>query len=507
MTAASNKIDSNSTGLRYVEEASLRVLPGAPVWLPLEPNSYSNFGAKITTVARAPIVADRSQRKGVVTDVDANADFNQDLTLTNTFKLMQGLLFADAVEPVCTAPLNGTQVALTTVTGATKTIAAAAGLGNFKVSAIVLASGFSVAGNNGIKTIATAAAGAVTVNEALVDEVPPVGAALETVGHQGAAGDLAFSYAAGVAKITSTALDFTTLTSCKPGAWIYLGGDTGPTSFVNNGGFARISAVAAGALTLDKTDWTPVTEAGAGKTIQFFVGKTVMNQTLAANIKRRTYQLERTLGVDTVGTMSEYIVGAFLDSMTLNVPQANKVTCDFKFMGLDAEQRTGATGLKAGTRPAAALAPAFNTSSDFSRIKLAVLDATQTLDPSLVAFVTDAKVTVANNGAINKAVAALGGIDTSVGNLQMSGTLTAYFADVATVAAVRNNADVTLDIIAFKNNTGIVFDIPLMGLGNGVLNVVKDKAIDLPLDMMGAMSAFGHTVLIQQFSYLPNNTN
>ena len=575
------KIDSNITGLRYAEERCLGELPANPIWRALEPNSYSDFGGQISTVARNPIKPSRQRKKGVVTDLEASGGFNQDITQYNTTGLLQGFLFADARERGTTSSLingqseivevDGTDsaytfnnvVALSAVVtagganyrvgdllgyatgaqrparfyvlavspsgavqsvavddaglraapaagalavtggsgaGATLTVTWGDAQADFVAGELVMASGFATAANNGIKTVASSADGILTVNEALVDEVPPLGAKVQTVGFRFAAAGASVQMNGGLARLMSADVDLADF-GFIPGEWIYLDG------FVNNSGFARISAIAGDGsyLEFDKTDWVASNESAAGITASLYFGTIIRNEPDPALIKRRTYQIERSLGQDTVGTMSEYLIGAVANEFTLNVAQADKVTVDMAFIAIDNEPRSGAEGLKPGARPALLAEDAFNTSSDFARIKLGVVDPLNSNPQALFAFATDMTLTINNNVSANKAIGILGAFDTTTGTFEVGGSLTAYFASIDAVKAVRNNADITMDFIMVKNNAGLLFDVPLLALGNGRLNVEQDQPITLPLDTSAAESKFGHTLLVQSFPYLPNS--
>jgi hypothetical protein len=132
-----------------------------------------------------------------------------------------------------------------------------------------------------------------------------------------------------------------------------------------------------------------------------------------------------------------------------------------------------------------------------------IIDAATLQPTALFGYVKDAKITINNNAVMNKAVGVLGAFDITVGDFEVSGSVTAIFTDVTAVQAVRNNSDVTLDVIMAQQNRGIVFDIPMMGLGGGKLNVEKDTEITLPLDTLAAEGTAGYTMGTVFFSYLP----
>jgi hypothetical protein len=459
----------------------------------------------LSTIARNPINASRQRKKGVVTDLDASGGFNQDFTFNNTTRLLQGFFFADIREKPTTAPMNSAAVAHTAIVEANDDYTAASGFPTTIVSGhLLLASGFGVPANDGLKVSnATSTGTSISVADALTAEAsPPAAAKVEVVGFQFGSGTSAIAMNGSLVRFTDSATNLTTL-GLTAGEWVFIGGDGATLRFANNQGFARISSIAAGYLEFDKVSWAPTAETGTGDTIQVFFGNVIKNESDPDDIVRRTIQLERTLGQDDNGTMSEYLVGACCNEMTVNVAQADKLTIDLSFVATDNEQRNGTTGVKDGTRPSLASEDAYNTSSDFARIKLASVESDAAIAP-LFAFATELTLTINNNVTPNKAIGVIGAFDTSAGTFEVGGSLTAYFASIEAVQAVRDNADITLDLILVKDNKGILFDLPLLALGDGRLNVEQDQAITLPLETNAAESDFGHTLLFQSFSYLPD---
>jgi len=501
-----NKIDSNCTNLRIAEEDSFKVVSGDEVWVPYEPNSYDDTGGEITTVSRNPINSSRQRKKGVVTDLDATAGFNTDLTQTNVADLLQGFFYADFRR-------KGEEI-VTDVTATTDLFDVASTTG-FQVNDLIEGQGFTNSANNGLHVV-TAIVVDTTVEalgSTLVTETPPADAQIVNVGHRAGSGDIDVTTTGDYATYTSTTLDFTTL-GLIPGEMIYVGGDAGANQFVTsaNNGFKRVKSIAANALVVDKSEVLMVNETGTGLLIDFYFGRVLKNESVKTTQVRRTYQVERELGPpdDTLPAQvqAEYIVGAVPSEMVMNIGTADKITLDLSFIAGDQETIDGPTSLKAGTRPALVEADAFNTSSDFTRLKLAVHSTTSETPTALFAFLTELTITLNNNLAANKAVSVLGAFDVSAGTFQVDASMSAYFGNVSAITAIRNNSNVTIDMAVAKNNAGIAMDLPLMTLGDGKLEVEQDEPVIIPLTSAAATGAgidanMDHTMLMVFFDYLP----
>ena len=315
----------------------------------------------------------------------------------------------------------------------------------------------------------------------MAEASPPDRANIRVVGYEADTADLDVDASGTLPAITSSTLDFTTL-GLVPGQWIFVGGDSATNEFATaaNNGFKRIRSIAANVLTIDKSDAAMVTETGTGLDIRLFFGDVLRNET-GALIKRRSYNVERTLGApddaSPADLQSEVLIGAVANEFTLNVPSAELMNADVSFVATNNEQRDSATGEKQSSVIEPFSAKEYNTSSDVSRIRLSLVDDTNEAPTALFAFVTEATISINNNVTPNKAVGVLGAFDVTAGTFAVSGNLTAYFSNVAATQAVRNNSDVTLDLGFVRDNQGMVFDLPLISLGDGRLNVEVDQPI------------------------------
>lgn len=315
----------------------------------------------------------------------------------------------------------------------------------------------------------------------------------------------------------SGAVDFTTF-GLVPGQFLWVGGDVSGKKWVNENmnGWARVREVGAAYIEFDKTSADWAAETGASLTVQIFFGVVLKNESDPTLIKRRSYHLERSLGspddADLTAIQSELLTGSVPNQMTLDFKTADKVTVDLSFLSTDDVQRTATEGLLSqaavhggGAAPGIVNEDAYNTSNDFSRLKMVILDPLDSSPSPLFAFLQDFKITINNNLKANKAISVLGAFEVTAGQFVVTGTTTAYFADIAAIAAVRNNSDVSIDFALSRDNVGFAVDVPLISLGDGRADVKQDEAIMLPLSIDAAADRlFDYTILFEFFPYLPD---
>lgn len=504
------KIDSDVTGLFYAREATLGYLPGengnagSPVWYTLQPNSYSDFGGQITTVSPDPINEGRQRKRGSTTGLTAGGGFTQNITFFNMHDLLEGAFFAATRRKpnrICTAVTGTNTFAMATTAG-------------FVAGSIIKGSLFTNAGNNAAFVVSsiTANVSATVVGTAAVNETPPADAYVQVVGHQFASGDITVDVTGSLPRIISAAFDLTTL-GLVPGQWIYISGDIAATQFANaaNNGFKRVRSVTTTQIVLDKSNAAMVADAGAGKTIQIWFGDVLRNET-GTGIFRQTFNVERTLGVPDpalpLEMQSEVLKGAVVNNFTLSIPQQSLMTAEVSFVAMDNELREAATGPKRTNPKAPRFAVPINTSSDFSRLRMAPVSSTAVAPSAMFAYVTELTIAIENNVTPATAVSVLGGFDVNVGKFVVTANTTAYFATVAATKAVRDNTDVTLDAIIVKQRQAIAIDIPMVSIGDARPNIEPNQPITLPLsvdaaDGEGISPEMNHTILMTFFNWLP----
>jgi hypothetical protein len=503
------------TSLYAAEEVSPGVLPGSPIWVEREPNSYADFGGAYTMSRRNPLTHDRQARRGEVSDNSPTVGYQEDLTPTNMIRPMRSFLFAEARQRPTTAPINDPAPVVITDTDASH-FHAAAGLDRFKIGHIVQPRGFDESGTNaGVRVVTAVAAGALTVTPATMvpEAAPPDDAVVEAVGFQFTAGHLTLTVLAdGIVLTTDMAgVDFTTM-NFVPGEWHFIGGDVAGTRFGEPGAdnapfYAQLDSVTATQLAYRKTTGTQVTNAGAAKTIQIFFGSVVRNEDDCELIREITFTHERTYGCGDAAE-AEYVQGDYANQMTITVPTPAadaKVTVDLGFIGLTSFERTTTEDLLSlgDVRIGAPNEPAFKPGLDVYQQKLAVIDPT-TLNPSaLVAYSSTSALTINNQLSGIKAIETFGNAGVSIGELMVTGSITAFFTGVAQSRPVRLGKEATWHLILTKANSAIVFDIASLSLGNGRAAVAANTPVTIPLDTAAAKGKHGYSLLVTFLRYVP----
>jgi len=517
-----SRVLTNKTGLSFaIETSTPGVLSGSPTWFKLEPNAINELGAKIKTVPRRPISRTRQLKKGTTVDLDSAVSYDCDLTMDVATKEFEGLVFAEFVNAnlYFFAPVaSGTGW---TIPGATTSQAAKLQWNNAGAGAksLVFAAGYAIAANNGLKVLTAdtgLAATTITVSGNSV-ETPPTNAFVTIAGVRAITGDLKIDVGtpvSGQATITAgqngvvaaNQVDFTTLGITK-GQFVHVGGLAAGQQFSAGLGFARVIGMTAGpgsTLVLDKLDARLVTDNGAGDTVDILFGRFLRDVSNDQNVDDSRY-IERTktfeLAEPDLGSPGvdgyEYPFANYLNELTLDMPETNKITAKLGYLGFDTPVPTGSRKTNASTAISPIGTTAFNTTSSFVNLRTDGLSSTNTFFKSLTLKIT-------NNLSPDKILSVLGAAVMDVGQFICELTATMIYADSSVPTHIRANDTQTFDFMLKNGDGGIAFDFPSVTFGDGAKSFPLDKSVKIAVTFMPFGDAtLGNSIGISLFPVLP----
>lgn len=487
MTFISGAISDKAQFAVAVED-SPGTLGGSPEWTYLEVNSVSDFGDSISTTERSPLSGDRMRRKGGVTGLDSNVSFDTDLTYSMFDLFSQGFFFSSWKAQDSFVPTAVTTSGYTVASG-----------GDLAAGTLVYARGYTDSTNNGLKICDTSTvATEIEVTDTLVaDSSPATGSRVDVVGVQGASGDITMD---SDGNLNSTTLDFTTL-GIQVGQWIYIGGGTTATSFATSGdGEARVKIISANKLTLENQPSAFTTDAGAGKTIQIFIGSFIRNVPYSSgDFATETYSFE--VQYDTLTNKYHYPNGNYANEMSISMNMEDKATVSYSFVGLDTPVPTSVRA--SGTWSDLVDTTMLNTSSDIGRLEIKTSSG-DTIVPSDESLLQNLTVTLSNNVTPKKGIGTLGTVMVALGNFNVDISATMYLTTSQPIVSIRNNDTVGINFNLYNEDGGLHFDIPSMSVGDGSRDFPAGDTINLSLSGMSFKDSFYETAFsCTKYAYLP----
>jgi hypothetical protein len=485
---------TNNTALAWVTETSLGIAGTA--WKTVAPNDINELGAKIEKVARNPISKNRQRLKGSIVNLTSGFAAELDLILEHVIDFAEGMMFS--------IYKGGRVVYPTSVSTTAYTVPAMSGA--LPSGTLVYARGFVNPANNGLKVVTTGGTttsipitGGGMVAETTTN--PTQNASVEVCGVQGATGDIQVS-AAG--NLTSTALDFTTL-SLTVGQWIRVGGTAVGTQFATaaDTGFARITAIAATQLTIDKKAATFTVDTGSGKTIHLYFGRFVRNVAVDhADYIERSYSMEvafENLGSTPGSDEFMYPKGNEIDEWKFDFALGSLAKMNLTMVGTDTPAPTASRASGASTPIRQVQTTAFSVTSDFARLRLAEAD-----DTGITTDFQALSITFKNNINPENKLALLGAAYINSGNFEVDIDATLIFSNSRVVAAVRDNSTLSMDVALKNSDGGMVIDIPELTIGGGDPSFPEHESVKVAATILPHQSTtFGYTTSFSIFPFLP----
>lgn len=490
------RVTTNTVSLQIATEQTPGVLPGSPSWLLLEPNSIGKFGPALKKMVREPISKNRQPRKPALVDLDSSVEFECDVTIDHLYAFMDGFFMAQFKGGVVFKPTATTATDYTVASG-----------GALATNTLVFAQGFQNAANNGLKVVGASSTGtAIKVTGLVAETVAPTNSAvLKVAGVVGASGDFQID-ASG--NLISTIYNWTT-SGLTVGQWIHVGTDSGAAnSFANvaNRGLARVKALTATKVTLEKKANTFVADTGTGKQIYVLWGQFVRNVASDhADYLEKSYAFElayKNLQNPGPGDEYEYPNGNFANSLSFEFPLASKSTMKAGFTGLNTPNPTvtRATNAANGTPPISVLP--MDTVGAFTRLRMTGIDET-----GLTTDFSSVSLTIDNGVSPEKILGTLGGKYMNLGQFTVSVSASVLFTDSLIPKAMRDNRPVTMEICCRNDEGAFLFDLPSMTIEGGDKSFPKDKTVSISMNGVSYQDPTLNSCLsLSLFPYLPMAT-
>lgn len=491
--------NANLTAVRLVDETVAGTTPATPRFETLRVTAI-NLNYQPVTVVSEELVSDRNVTDLIRVGIEAGGDLPMEtsygaihrpirLAMQNSWLYMP-VRDNDGTAASKISAVSGTLYTISTTPGTNTEQEANA----FALGHLVYGTGFAVAANNGLKKATAAAATTVTCSGLSIEATPPAAARLKCVGFEGASGDITATTVTSNALLATT-LNFTTL-GLSVGMWLKVGGTAAGTFFSGtaaNNGWVRISAIAAGRIDLDvvPTGWT--TDAGAGKTIQVFVGDAIRNGTTS-----RSCSIEVEYSDLTVPEY-DYYVGMRCGSMTLSAETQSIFQSAFSFEGFNASNTT--TRFSGATTKAAPTDDVINTSSNVGQL---LENGAAIAGPN---YVMGFSVKLDNGLRRRNAIGTIASVDIALSRAQVSGTITTYYGSntIRTKILAGTATSFTALLSNPAGTAGYHVDIPKLKFESGspkISGVDTDRTIEAPFRGL-KHATLGYAIQVSRFDYLP----
>lgn len=478
---------TNRTRITYALESTWGTSPGTGNFKELRHTGESVAESQSFTPS-AEIRSDGRTADTTLTGRDVAGGINIEFSLGGSLDFMEGA-YRNSWSLMPVSDNAGTPSSeVSAVDGTTDDSFTVTTVTGYVAGHLIRATGFGDSGNNGIFTIDGISTNDLQTSDgtALVDDAAPIGAAkVKVVGFGGVSGDIT----ATATGLGSTALDFTTL-GLSVGQWLKIGGlaagDRFDTEALNT--WARISAIAATALTLTELPAAWTTDAGAAKSIKAWVGDTLIDGQVEKSFSiEKGYLYQAPVGY-------HLFTGMTVNTFALSLTSQSMITGSFDFMGADG---TLSTTTEDADPDAADQSSITNTVADIGELREAggtvpSGNCVQSMDFSFARNLT----AISCLGSLAKQ-----GVD--AGTFGLTGTLTTLFGSDELFNKFLNGTESSLSMRIKKDGRAIVFTFPRVKYTSGTALITGQNAqVENPLGFEAlADSATNAQALCSSFEY------